>query len=82
MHCVGHRDVVAYVKRVVDGQLREMLGYAGGVLIEGVRGCDKARTAREHAASLVAVDSEDPQANRHSGAHRFDNLRIRAMTLF
>lgn len=129
-----------YLKRVVDDQLDEALGYAGGVLIEGVRGCGKTRTAREHAASWVAVDSDDPQvvgalavepslllagprprlidewqvapglwnaarrviddadakgqfiftgsatpapqANRHSGAHRFTTLRMRPMTLF
>lgn len=50
-----------YLKRVVDHQLSEALGYAGGVLLEGVRGCGKTRTAREHCASYVAVDSDDPQ---------------------
>lgn len=50
-----------YLKRVVDQQLSEALNYAGGVLLEGVRGCGKTRTAREHCASFVAVDSDHPQ---------------------
>lgn len=50
-----------YVTRVVDDELAEALTFAGGVLLEGVRGCGKTRTAREHSASWVAVDSDDPQ---------------------
>lgn len=46
---------------MVDSQLQEALGFAGGVLIEGVRGCGKTRTAREHAASWVNIDDDDPQ---------------------
>lgn len=45
----------------MDTQLDQALEYAGGVLIEGVRGCGKTRTAREHCNSWVAVDSDDPQ---------------------
>lgn len=50
-----------YISRVVDSQLQEALLYAGGVVLEGVRGCGKTRTAREHASSWVPVDSDDPQ---------------------
>lgn len=48
-----------YRPRTIDNELTEAVTYAGGVLIEGVRGCGKTRTAREQAASWVAVDSDD-----------------------
>ncbi|RAX20760.1 ATP-binding protein [Actinomyces sp. Z5] len=52
---------VSYRHRVVDPLISEILGYSGGLLIEGVRACGKTMTGRQHAASEVALDSGLPQ---------------------
>ena len=50
-----------YLPRVVDRLVDDILGYSGGVLIEGVRACGKTMTGRRHASSEVALDSGLPQ---------------------
>lgn len=50
-----------YIPRIVDSQVEEALQYAGGIVIEGVRGCGKTRTGARHAQSSVELDSDDPQ---------------------
>ena len=50
-----------YRTRVVDALVDDVLGYSGGILIEGVRACGKTMTGRQHAASEVALDSGLPQ---------------------
>lgn len=50
-----------YLERIVDAELAEALDYAGGVLVEGVRGCGKTRTSRQHVASWVHIDSDEAQ---------------------
>lgn len=45
-----------YRPRVVDAELKTRLGAAGGVLIEGPKGCGKTETARQVAASEVLLD--------------------------
>lgn len=47
---------MAYVPRVADGQLSELLTSLGGVLIEGPRGCGKTTTALQQAGSSVRLD--------------------------
>ena len=51
----------AYLPRIVDSRLAGALRSAGGVVIDGPRGCGKTRTAAEHAASTVSFD-RDPNA--------------------
>ena len=50
-----------YLPRVADRLVDDILGYSGGVLIEGVRACGKTMTGRRHASSEVALDSGLPQ---------------------
>lgn len=49
-----------YLNRAADAQIREILTYSGGVLLEGVRACGKTSTGRAHAGSEVDLDSELP----------------------
>jgi uncharacterized protein len=49
---------VAYRPRIADQELRDALGAAGAVLIEGPRACGKTATARHAAASEVALDTD------------------------
>ncbi len=48
-----------YSPRIVDSEMRELLGATGCVVIEGVRGCGKTTTAREFAASEVLLDVDE-----------------------
>lgn len=47
-----------YLPRVEDKRLQSALERAGGVLIEGPKGCGKSATARQVAGSLVQVDTD------------------------
>lgn len=47
-----------YRKRVVDEQLKELLAVAGFVVIEGPKAVGKTATARQRAASIVALDTD------------------------
>ena len=47
-----------YIPRVEDKRLQSALERAGGVLIEGPKGCGKSATARQVAGSLVQVDTD------------------------
>jgi predicted AAA+ superfamily ATPase len=46
----------AYSPRIVDDELRELLGSAGAVVIEGPKACGKTMTASQQAASRVLLD--------------------------
>lgn len=46
----------AYSPRIVDAELRELLGSAGAVVIEGPKACGKTMTASQQAASRVLLD--------------------------
>lgn len=46
----------AYTPRIVDAELRELLGSAGAVVIEGPKACGKTMTASQQAASRVLLD--------------------------
>jgi predicted AAA+ superfamily ATPase len=48
---------VSYRKRIIDDQVASMLASAGGVLIEGPKGCGKTETARQQAGSEVLLDT-------------------------
>lgn len=50
---------VAYLPRVVDGELAGRLAAAGAVVIEGPKACGKTETARQRAASSVLLDVDD-----------------------
>ena len=52
---------MAYLKRIADAELAELLGFMGAVVIEGPRGCGKTETGRQIAASELLLDT-DPQA--------------------
>jgi uncharacterized protein len=52
---------MTYRPRIVDARLVSALRSAGGVVIDGPRGCGKTRTAAEHAQSSVSFD-RDPNA--------------------
>lgn len=52
------KEAVNYLPRVEDERLRSALARAGGVLIEGPKGCGKSATARQVAGSLVQVDTD------------------------
>ena len=46
----------AYSPRIVDAELRELLGSAGAVVIEGPKACGKTMTASQQSASRVLLD--------------------------
>lgn len=46
----------AYSPRIVDGELRELLGSAGAVVIERPKACGKTMTASQQSASRVLLD--------------------------
>jgi len=48
-----------YLKRFTDDILAERLHSAGAVLIEGVKGCGKTETAKQHSASVVRFDTDE-----------------------
>lgn len=48
----------AYSPRIVDVELRELLGSAGAVVIEGPKACGKTMTASQQAASQVLLDTD------------------------
>ncbi|WP_139738630.1 ATP-binding protein, partial [Actinomyces wuliandei] len=54
-------DATGYRPRVVDTLVTDIMGYSGGLLLEGVRACGKTMTGRHHCASEVALDSGLPQ---------------------
>ncbi|MDR3107163.1 MAG: DUF4143 domain-containing protein [Bifidobacteriaceae bacterium] len=45
-----------YIARIADSELSERLERVGAVLVEGVKGCGKTKTAQRLAASEVALD--------------------------
>jgi uncharacterized protein len=53
------KDSDDYRPRIVDADLRELLGIIGAVVIEGPRGCGKTETARQVAASEVLLDVDE-----------------------
>ncbi len=52
---------MAYLRRIVDGELQQRLASAGAVLMEGPKSCGKTETARQQAQSIVLLGT-DPQA--------------------
>lgn len=48
-----------YRARVVDAELRERLGTAGAVVVEGPKACGKTATGRQHTASEVLLDVDE-----------------------
>jgi predicted AAA+ superfamily ATPase len=50
---------VKYLKRFADDTMEQRLKSAGAVLVEGPKGCGKTETAKQHAASLVHLDTDD-----------------------
>jgi predicted AAA+ superfamily ATPase len=53
------RIEVRYLKRFADEILIQRLKSAGAVLVEGAKGCGKTETSKQHAASLVHLDTDD-----------------------
>ena len=50
---------LAYLPRIVDAELAELLGAAGAVLVEGPKASGKTATAMQAAASEVLLDVDD-----------------------
>ena len=50
---------MAYLPRIVDAELTELLSAVGAVLIEGPKACGKTATAMRSAASEVLLDVDD-----------------------
>ena len=51
---------MAYVKRLIEGELLQKLAASGAVLIKGPKSCGKTETATQYAKSVVQMDG-DPQ---------------------
>lgn len=51
---------MAYVKRLVEGDVREKMAASGAVLIKGPKSCGKTETASRYARSVLRMD-RDPQ---------------------
>jgi predicted AAA+ superfamily ATPase len=49
---------VIYQPRIVDAELAQRIASAGAVLIEGPKACGKTETARQHANSVVFLDTD------------------------
>lgn len=47
-----------YQPRIVDAELAQRIASAGAVLIEGPKACGKTETARQHANSVVFLDTD------------------------
>lgn len=50
---------MAYRPRIADAELKERLGYAGAVLVEGPKACGKSETAAQVARSEARLDVDD-----------------------
>jgi predicted AAA+ superfamily ATPase len=50
---------VKYLRRFADDIIEQRLKSAGAVLLEGPKGCGKTETAKQRAASLVHLDTDD-----------------------
>lgn len=50
------RPIVAYLPRIVDRELKDLLAALGAVLLEGPKACGKTETARQVARSEVLLD--------------------------
>lgn len=50
---------MAYLQRMVDGLLTELLESSGAVLIEGPKWCGKTTTATQQAASILRLQNPD-----------------------
>ncbi len=51
---------MAYVKRLVEGDIRDKMAASGAVLIKGPKSCGKTETASQYAKSVLRMD-RDPQ---------------------
>lgn len=49
---------MAYLSRIVDEDIRELLEVAGGIVLDGPKACGKTETARQHARSEVLLDAD------------------------
>ncbi|GHU50129.1 ATPase AAA [Clostridia bacterium] len=48
-----------YITRFADNIIEDRLKSAGAVLVEGPKGCGKTETSKQHAKSLVHLDTDD-----------------------
>ena len=49
---------MAYVKRLIEGELLQKLAASGAVLIKGPKSCGKTETAKQYAKSILQVDRD------------------------
>jgi predicted AAA+ superfamily ATPase len=53
---------MAYIKRLIEGDLRRKMSASGAVLIKGPKSCGKTETASQYAKSILRMD-RDPQVS-------------------
>lgn len=53
---------MAYVPRIVDAEIQELLAIAGAVVIDGAKACGKTETARQYSKSEVLLDTDSAAA--------------------
>jgi predicted AAA+ superfamily ATPase len=71
---------MAYLQRMVDGLLTELLESSGAVLIEGPNWCGKTTTATQQAASILRLQNPDTREAYMATAKTKPSLLLRGET--
>lgn len=71
---------MAYLQRMVDGLLTELLDSSGAVLIEGPKWCGKTTTATQQAASILRLQNPDTREAYIATAKTKPSLLLRGET--
>jgi predicted AAA+ superfamily ATPase len=71
---------MAYLQRMVDGLLTELLESSGAVLIEGPKWCGKTTTATQQAASILRLQNPDTREAYMATAKTKPSLLLRGET--
>ena len=71
---------MAYLQRMVDGLLTELLESSGAVLIEGPKWCGKTTTATQQAASILRLQNPDTREAYIATAKTKPSLLLRGET--
>ena len=50
---------MAYIKRIIDNELRRKLNSSGAVLIRGAKACGKTESASQVSGSILHVDRDE-----------------------
>ena len=52
-----------YIPRIIDSSIKEVLNYAGAILIEGTKGCGKTWSAKKQSKSAISLDDPENSAS-------------------